>query len=160
MNVLNVNYDTHQTGANLQETSLSPQTNWNTFGRIGTYPVDGQVYAQPLYVNGVAIGGATYNVVFVATMHNSVFAFDADAPQSGTPLWQVNLVYFQPGKARLLKSAKDVADAQAAGDLLPGFPAAIPVIVECSVIYTPAGGLLPTATIQEARRDGDDGDHR
>ncbi len=77
-----------------------------------------------------------------------------------TPLWQVNLVYFQPGKARLLKSAKDVADAQAAGDLLPGFPAAIPVIVECSVIYTPVGGLLPTATIQEARRDGDDGDRR
>jgi hypothetical protein len=73
-----------------------------------------------------------------------------------TPLWQVNLVYFQPGKARLLKSAKDIADAQAAGDLLPGFPAAIPVIVECSVIYTPDGGLLPTATIQEASRDGDD----
>ena len=65
--------------------------NWNNFGKVGTFPVDGQVYAQPLYVSGVAIGGAKYNVVYVATMHNSVFAFNADAPQSATPLWQVNL---------------------------------------------------------------------
>ncbi len=53
--------------------------------------MDGQVYAQPLYVSGVAIGGVNYNVVYVATMHNSIFAFNADAPQSATPLWQVNL---------------------------------------------------------------------
>jgi len=91
LNVLNVNYDKHQTGANLQETSLTPQINWKNFGKVGAYPVDGQVYAQPLYVTGVAIGAATYNVVYVATMHNSVFAFNADAPQSVTPLWQVNL---------------------------------------------------------------------
>lgn len=91
VNVLNVNYDTHQTGANLQETSLTPQTNWNTFGKVGMLPVDGEVYAQPLYVSGVAIGGANYNVVYVATMHNSIFAFNADAPQSPTPLWQVNV---------------------------------------------------------------------
>jgi uncharacterized protein (TIGR03437 family) len=91
VNVLNVNYDWHQTGANLQETSLSPQSNWNTFGKVGDFPVDGQVYAQPLYVTGVAIGGVNYNIVYVATMHNSIFAFNADAPQSATPLWQVNL---------------------------------------------------------------------
>jgi len=91
VNVLNVNYDAQQTGANLQETSLTPQINSNNFGKLGTYPVDGQVYAQPLYVTGVAIGGAKYNVVYVATMHNSVFAFNADAPQTATPLWQVNL---------------------------------------------------------------------
>jgi uncharacterized protein (TIGR03437 family) len=91
VNVLNVNYDNHQTGANLQETSLTPQINWNNFGKAGVFPVDGQVYAQPLYVTGVAIGGATYNVVYVATMNNSIFAFNADAPQSPTPLWEVNL---------------------------------------------------------------------
>lgn len=91
VNVLNVNYDTHQTGANLQETTLTPGLDWSKFGKIGTFPVDGQVYAQPLYVSGVAIGGTTYNVVYVATMNNSVFAFNADAPQSDTPLWQVNL---------------------------------------------------------------------
>ncbi|MBV9771094.1 MAG: PQQ-binding-like beta-propeller repeat protein [Bryobacterales bacterium] len=91
MNVLNVNYDTHQTGANLQETSLTPKTDWSNFGKVGTYPVDGQVYTQPLYVSGVAIGGKNYNVVYIATMQNSVYAFDADNPQSTTPLWQVNL---------------------------------------------------------------------
>ncbi len=91
VNVLNVNYDTHQTGANLQETSLSPQIDWSKFGKVGTLPVDGQVYAQPLYVSGVAIGGVQYNIVYVATMNNSVFAFNADAPQSATALWGVNL---------------------------------------------------------------------
>ena len=91
VNVLNVNYDSHQTGANLLETSLTPQINWTNFGKAGTFPVDGQVYAQPLYVTGVAIGGTTYNVLYVATMHNSIFAFNADNPQAVTPLWQVNL---------------------------------------------------------------------
>jgi uncharacterized protein (TIGR03437 family) len=91
VNVLNVNYDTHQTGANLQETSLTPQMSWSTFGKVGTFPVDGQVFAQPLYVSGVAIGGVTYNVLYVATMHNGIFAFNADTPQTATPLWQVNL---------------------------------------------------------------------
>src|SRR5579863_4299088 len=89
-NVLNVNYDQQQTGANVQETTLSPLTDWASFGKLGTFPVDGQVYAQPLYVNGVSIGGSTHNVLYVATMHNSVFAFNADTPQSATPVWQVN----------------------------------------------------------------------
>ena len=91
VSVLNVNYDKQQTGANLQETILQPAQNWSTFGKLGTYAVDGQVYAQPLYVPGVSINGHAYNVVYVATMHNSVFAFDADSPQVATPLWQVNL---------------------------------------------------------------------
>lgn len=89
--MLNVNYDTHQTGANLLETTLTPGMNWSSFGKIGSYPVDGQVYAQPLFVSGISIGGTAHNIVYVATMHNSVYAFDADAPQSTTPLWQVNL---------------------------------------------------------------------
>jgi len=91
VNVLNVNYDHQQTGANLQETILAPGMSWSTFGKVGTYPVDGQVFTQPLVVTGVTIAGAKYNVLYVATMGNSVFAFNADAPQSATPLWQVNL---------------------------------------------------------------------
>jgi uncharacterized protein (TIGR03437 family) len=91
VNVLNVNYDNQQTGANLQETSLTPQMNWSTFGKVGTYPVDGLVFTQPLYVTGVAISGVKYNVLYVATMGNSVFAFNADDPQSAKPLWQANL---------------------------------------------------------------------
>jgi len=90
VNVLNVNYDQAQTGANMQETILTPQTDWTKFGKIGTLPVDGQVYAQPLYVSGVTISGKKANVLYVATMHNSIFAFDADTAQSATPLWQVN----------------------------------------------------------------------
>ncbi len=90
VSVLNVNYDKDQTGANLQETVLQPGITWTNFGKVGTYAVDGQVYAQPLYVPGVTIAGHSYNVVYVATMHNSVYAFDADTPQVATPLWQVN----------------------------------------------------------------------
>jgi uncharacterized protein (TIGR03437 family) len=91
VNVLNVNYDNQQTGANVQETILSPKSNWNQFGKLGTFPVDGQVYAQPLYVSGVTISGVSSNVLYIATMHNSVFAFNADTPQTTTPLWRVNL---------------------------------------------------------------------
>jgi uncharacterized protein (TIGR03437 family) len=91
VNVLNVNYDSQQTGVNRQETSLTPEMDWSAFGKVGTLPVDGEVFAQPLYVSGVSIGGIKYNLLYAATMGNSVFAFNADAPQSATPLWQVNL---------------------------------------------------------------------
>ena len=50
VSVLNANYDQQQTGANLQETALQPNLNWSNFGKAGTFAVDGQVYAQPLYV--------------------------------------------------------------------------------------------------------------
>jgi uncharacterized protein (TIGR03437 family) len=81
-----------RTNANLQETQLSPATvSSATFGKIGTFPVDGQVYAQPLYVGGLAIGGSTRNVLFVATMHDTIYAFDADATSSPVVLWQANL---------------------------------------------------------------------
>jgi len=91
VSVLNVNYDKQQTGANLQETVLAPSINWSSFGKVGTFAVDGQVYAQPLYVPDVMIAGKKYNVLYVVTMHNSVYAFNADAPQTATPLWQANL---------------------------------------------------------------------
>src|SRR5579871_6343707 len=83
VNVLTANYDNNRTNSNVQETTLNTQTvNPNTFGKIGTLSVDGEIYAQPLYVSGVPMAtlGAR-NVVYVATMHNSVYAFDADAPQ-------------------------------------------------------------------------------
>jgi len=93
VNVLTGNYDNQRTNANLQETILNTvNVNPNNFGKIGTFPVDGQIYAQPLYAAGVPVSGkGTRNVVYVATMHNSVYAIDADAPQSSVALWQVNL---------------------------------------------------------------------
>ena len=86
-------YDNLRTGATLNEQILTPQNvNVQQFGRIGAFRVDGLVYAQPLYVSGVDIPGkGTHNVLFVATEHDSVYAFDAESPNTG-PLWQVNFL--------------------------------------------------------------------
>ena len=79
--------------ANLQETQLSPATvTPATFGKLGAFSVDAQVYSQALYVAGLAMpDGSTKNVLYVSTMHNSVYAFDADSASSPTVLWQVSL---------------------------------------------------------------------
>src|SRR5438093_3423965 len=82
--------DNSRTGANLNETILTTSNvNVNQFGKLFSRVVDGQVYAQPLYVPGVNIQGL-HNVVYVATMKNNLYAFDADDPNASTPLWQVN----------------------------------------------------------------------
>jgi hypothetical protein len=92
VNVVTANYGNERTNANLQETVLSTfNVAPKSFGKLGAFPVDGQIYAQPLYVAGVNIPGlGARNVVYVATMNNSLYAIDADAPQSTTPLWSVN----------------------------------------------------------------------
>src|ERR1035438_2794120 len=93
VNILTANGDNERTNSNLQETQLSPATvNASAFAKLGVFPVDGQVYSQPLVVTGLSIAGqGTHNVVFVTTMHNSVYAFDADAMSPVSTLWQVNL---------------------------------------------------------------------
>jgi hypothetical protein len=92
VNVLTANYDTDRTNSNNSETVLNPSSvSAQSFGKLGSYPVDGEVYAQPLYVSGVSIGGQLHNVVYTATMHDSVYAFDADAVGAGAQLWKVNL---------------------------------------------------------------------
>src|SRR5882724_8820788 len=93
VNIVTANGNNDRTNANLQEYQLSPATvAVENFGKLGAFAVDGQVYAQPLYASGVSIPGkGVLNVVFVATMHNSVYAFDAGAPPAKALLWQVNL---------------------------------------------------------------------
>ena len=90
VSVLVQHNDLARTGANISETILSPaNVNPGNFGKIFTDNVDGQVYAQPLYVENMSIAGGTHNVVFVCTENNSVYALDADT--AGITYWQINL---------------------------------------------------------------------
>src|SRR5262249_10680637 len=91
VSVVTQHNDTSRTGANLNETLLNTSTvNVNQFGRLYTRTIDGQVYAQPLYVPGVNVAGVLHNVVYVATMKNNLYAFDADDAAAAAPLWQLN----------------------------------------------------------------------
>ena len=84
--------DNARTGQNLGEAFLTPSNvNSANFGRKCSYSVDGQVYAQPLYVPGVGIAGGTHNVLYVATEHDSVYAFDADCLRAA-PLWHTKFL--------------------------------------------------------------------
>lgn len=90
--VLTQHNDNNRSGGILNETMLTTaNVNVTQFGLLGRLPVDGQEYAQPLYVPGVTIAGSSHNVVYVATMHNTVYAFDADDFSHSTPLWSTNL---------------------------------------------------------------------
>lgn len=86
-------YDNQRTGQNLLEQTLTPSNvTVNTFGKVFSYPVDGQVYAQPLYAYQLSIPGqGVHNVLYVVTQNDSVFAFDADGTTT-TPLWQDSFI--------------------------------------------------------------------
>src|SRR3984957_8849707 len=89
--VLTQHNDNAQTGLNSAETILNTgNVNANQFGKLFAMPADGQVYAQPLYVPGVAINGGVHNVVIIATENDSVYAYDADS--GGAPLWKASMV--------------------------------------------------------------------
>jgi hypothetical protein len=81
------------TGQNLQESILTPaNVNQNTFGKLFSYPLDDQSFAQPLYVANVVFPGAgQHNAVYVATASNTLYAFDADG-SINTPLWRNSLM--------------------------------------------------------------------
>jgi hypothetical protein len=86
-------------GVNSHESVLTPtNVNTATFGKLFSCPVDGVVYAQPLWVPALNIDGSAHNVVFVVTQHDTAFAFDADA-NSCVQLWRVNLLDQSHGDA-------------------------------------------------------------
>jgi hypothetical protein len=88
VDVVTYHNDIARTGQNLNEGVLTTSNvSSSTFGKLRSLPVDGKVDAQPLYLAQVSIGGATHNVLYVATEHGSVYAFDAD---SGAQLWKVS----------------------------------------------------------------------
>ena len=90
VSVLTYQYDTTRAGVNSRERILTPaNVNSKRFGKLFAVGVDGYIYGQPLYLPDVSIAGGTHNVVFVATEHDSVYAFDADSPQL---LWQVSFL--------------------------------------------------------------------
>jgi hypothetical protein len=90
VSVLTQHNDNIRSGANLRETTLNTtNVNVNDFGLLTSRDVVGRIYAQPLYVPGVKLAGKVRNVVYIATMHNWLYAFDADDLSPGAvPLWK------------------------------------------------------------------------
>jgi hypothetical protein len=105
VNVLERSYDQFRTGANTAETTLTPAnvaSSANQFHRRFVMSVDGKIEGSPLYASAVAIAGGTHNVVYVATMHDTVYAFDADTGAQlskrslGTPITGFDLHTVKP----------------------------------------------------------------
>lgn len=124
-----------RTGANSQEYALTPSTvTAATFGKLFSCAVDGAVYAQPLWVPNLTIASAQRNVVFVATQHDSLYAFDADANTSPcTPLWHANLL--------------DTAHGGTSGEMPVPDYGANPVIGSGYFDITPEAGVTGTPVI-------------
>jgi hypothetical protein len=109
--------DIARTGQNINETAFTTSgpniISSSNFGKLFSQPVDGQVFAQPLYVPNVMISGVMHNVIYVATENDSVYAFDADsnAGANATPLWQVTMLDAAHGSgpnAATVASATDI----------------------------------------------------
>jgi hypothetical protein len=101
VNITTWQADLQHTGANLNETILTPASvgSPGNFGLLFTQALDGQSYGQPLYVSSLELGafadGSMHNVVYIATEHCSIYAFDADsntAAQNSVPLWHASLL--------------------------------------------------------------------
>jgi hypothetical protein len=130
VNVLTYHNDAGRTGLNDQETILNPNNvNSTDFGKLFTDPVDGYVYAQPLYLSHVHIRGRLYrDLVFVATEHDSVYAFDANRP--GVLVWHDSFI--DPAIGVTTVSSADVNT----GDITPE------IGITSTPVIDPATGTL------------------
>jgi Immunoglobulin domain/PQQ enzyme repeat len=105
--VLTYKNDLSRSGQNLSETTLTPaNVTSSSFGLLRNLAVDGKVDAQPLYVSQLSVAGSAHNVVFAATEHDSVYAFDAD---TGSTLWHVSL----------LATGETLSDAHGCDQVIP-----------------------------------------
>ena len=90
--VLTYHNNLFRDGTNTREFALTPSdVNTSTFGKLFSCQADGAIYAQPLWVPNLTVAGSRHNVVIVATQHESLYAFDADATPC-TTVWHVNLL--------------------------------------------------------------------
>ncbi len=88
INVLTQHNNNFRAGLNNQETALTTSNvNTTSFGKLFTLSVDDQVYAQPLVYSSLTIGNDVHNAVFIATVNNSIYAYDGD---SGFLFWKKN----------------------------------------------------------------------
>ncbi len=105
--------DVARDGANNQEYLLTTSNmNQSSFGKLFSCTVDGAVYAQPLWMPNVNIGGGTHNVIVVATMRDSVYVFDADLNPCKT-YWNKQLL----GAGETWGSSSDVGTADIFPDI-------------------------------------------
>jgi len=112
VDVITYHYDNGRSGQNLNETTLTlANVNSTQFGKKGEFTVDGKVDAQPLYLSQVTIGAQKKNVLYVATEHGSVYAFDADSISGTTStfLW----------KTTTLGSGETTSDNRGCGQVSP-----------------------------------------
>ena len=130
--MLTYHNDLGRTGENLGETALTPSNvNSKQFGKLFSYGVDGAIYGQPLYLQSVTIPHeGVHNVVYVATAHDSVYAFDADGKISA-PLWQTSFIDSAAG-------VTSVPTALVSDPALPGGE----IGVIGTPVIDPAGGTL------------------
>jgi hypothetical protein len=134
-NVTTYHNDNARSGANMNETILTPaNVAVRKFGKLFTLSVDGVVFAQPLYMSGLTVNGATHNVVLVATENNSIYAFDGDV--GGAPLWQTN---FNTGPTGVAVTPVSSADANCS-DVNPTYGITSTPVIDPStlILYTVA----------------------
>ena len=141
VNVTTYHNDNARTGANIQETILTPlNVNSAQFGKLFTLAVDGYVTAQPLYVANLPMQGSTHNVLYVATEHDSVYAIDAD---NGTVYWNINLI---PAGGNTVNSTTDLK----CGDLAPevGITGTPVIDINTGTLYLVAVSKVNGAVVQ------------
>jgi hypothetical protein len=131
--------DLSRDGVNAQEYALNVTNVASSFGKLASCSVDGAIYAQPLWVANVTVNGSQHNMVFVATQHDSLFAFDADSTAC-TKLWMVSLIDAahgaSAGEAPLPSVNGDALVGANTGDIQPE------IGVTGTPVIDPATGIL------------------
>ncbi len=140
LNVTTYMYDNIQSGVNASETTLTPDNVKSGFGQVAACEIDGQAYAQPLVLANVTIAGQTHTVVYTATCHDSVYAFDAD---TGAPLWHDSFI--SPSAGDNISTVPN--DVTRSGDINPEIG-----IVSTPVIDPKTGTLYVVAKTKETGR--------